>query len=107
MLLILSNTAVSKLYCLCLNPFLDIPTKEKFYVKNLVNKPNQNLNCKSLLYRKIGPMSTEFDKNSSIWSYYSTDHKNYIKKFFEHFSSKLLDPQKSTFGDVILGIKLF
>jgi hypothetical protein len=52
-------------------------------------------------------MSTEFDKNSSKWSYYSTDHKNYIKIFFEHFPFKLLDPQKSTFGDVILGIKLF
>jgi hypothetical protein len=52
-------------------------------------------------------MSTEFDKNSSKWSYYSTDHKNYIEIFFEHFPLKLLDPQKSTFGDVIFGIKLF
>ena len=52
-------------------------------------------------------MSTEFDKNSSKWSYYSTDQKNYIKKIFEHFPSKLLDPQKLTFGDVILGIKIF
>ena len=56
---------------------------------------------------KFLTMSTEFDKNSSKWSYYSTDHKNYIKDFFEPFPSKLLDPQKSTFGDVILGIKLF
>ena len=47
-------------------------------------------------------MSTEFDKNSSKWSYYSTDYKNYIKIFFEHFLSKLLDLQKSLFGDVIL-----
>ena len=37
----------------------------------------------------------------------STDHKNYIKFFFEHFLSKLLDPQRPTFGDVILVIKLF
>ena len=56
---------------------------------------------------KLLTMSMEFDKNSSKWSYYLTDHKNYIKNFFEHFPSKLLDPQKSTFSDVILGIKLF
>ena len=56
---------------------------------------------------KFLTMATELDKNSSKWSYYFTDHKNYIKIFFEHFLSKLLDPQKSTFGDVILGIKLF
>ena len=56
---------------------------------------------------KFLTMSTEFDKNSSNWSYYSPDHKNCIKIFFEHFPSKLLEPQKSTFGDVILGIKLF
>ena len=70
------------------------------------------------LYRSVGPKgseadgkflttSTEFDKNSSKWSYYSTDHKNYIKIFFEHFPSKKLEPQKSTFGDIILEIKLF
>ena len=52
-------------------------------------------------------MSTKFDKNSSKWSYYSTDHKNYIKNFSEHHLSKLLDPQRSTFGDVISGIKPF
>ena len=52
-------------------------------------------------------MSTEFDKNFSKLSYYSTDHKNNINIFFEHSLSKLLDPQKSLFGDVILGIKLF
>ena len=52
-------------------------------------------------------MSTEIDKNSSKWSYDSTDHKNYIKKFFEHFLLKLLDPQKSTFGDIILGTIFF
>ena len=56
---------------------------------------------------KFLTMLTEFDKNSSKWSYSSTDYKNYIKFFFEHFPAKLLDPQKSTFGDVILGIKLF
>ena len=43
---------------------------------------------------KFLTMSTEFDKNSSKWSYYSTDHKNYIKNFFEHFPSKLLDSKK-------------
>ena len=58
-------------------------------------------------HSKFLTMSMEFDKNSSKWSYYSTDHKNYIKIFFEHFLLKLLDLQKSTFGDVILGIKLF
>ena len=58
-------------------------------------------------YAKFLTMSMEFDKNSSKWSYYSTDHKNYIKIFFEHFPWKLLEPQKSTFGDFILGIKLF
>ena len=52
-------------------------------------------------------MSTEFDKNFSKGSYCSTDHKNYIKTFFEHFPSKLLDPQKSRFGDLILGIIFF
>ena len=56
MLLILSNTPISKHYCLCLNPCLDIPTKSKFYVKNLVTKHNKDLNSKSLIYRKIGPM---------------------------------------------------
>ena len=55
MLLILSNTPISKHYCLCLNPCLDIPTKSKFYVKNLVTKHNKDLNSKSLIYRKIGP----------------------------------------------------
>ena len=34
----------------------------------------------------------------------STGHKNYINNFFEHFLSKLLDLQKSLFGDVILEI---
>ena len=58
-------------------------------------------------YGKYFTMSTEFDKNFSKWSYDSTEHKNNIKKFFEHFLSKLLDLQKSLFGDVILGIKLF
>ena len=57
MLLILGNTPISKHHCLCLNPCLDIPTKLKFYVKNLVTKHNLDLNCKSPLYRKIGPMS--------------------------------------------------
>ena len=52
-------------------------------------------------------MSMEFGKNFSKWSYYSTDHKNNIKKFFEHFPSKILDPQKSLFGDVILEIDYF
>ena len=57
MLLILGNTPISKHHCLCLNPCLDIPTKLKFYVKNLVTKHNLDLNCKSPLYRKIGPLS--------------------------------------------------
>ena len=57
MLLILSNTPISKHYCLCLNPCLDIPTKSKFYVKNLVTKHNKDLKSKSLIYRKIGPMA--------------------------------------------------
>ena len=52
---------------------------------------------------KFLTMSTEFEEKPSKLS----DHKNYIKIFFEHLPSKLLDPQKSTFGDVILGIKLF
>ena len=55
MLLILSNTPISKHYCLCLNPCLDFPTKSQFYVKNLVTKHNKDLNSKSLIYRKIGP----------------------------------------------------
>ena len=29
---------------------------------------------------KFFTMSTEFDETSSKWSYYSTDHKNYVKK---------------------------
>ena len=56
MLLVLSNTPISKHHCLCLNSCLDIPTKLKFYVKNLVTKHNLDLNCKSPLYRKIGPL---------------------------------------------------
>ena len=56
MLLILGNTPISKHHCLCLNPCLDIPTKLKFYVKNLVTKHDLDINCKSPLYRKIGPM---------------------------------------------------
>ena len=67
----------------------------------------QSIDVRAGIKCKFLTMSTEFDKNSSKWSYYSTDHKNYIKIFFEHFPSKLLEPQKSTFGDVILGIKLF
>ena len=59
MLLILGNTPISKHHCLCLNPCLDIPTELKFYVKNLVTKHNLDLNCKSPLYRKIGPMNPE------------------------------------------------
>ena len=35
------------------------------------------------------------------------DDKYYIKDFFENFLSKLLDPQKSTFSNVILGIIFF
>ena len=62
---------------------------------------------KGCLYGNSIGKFLEFDKNSSKWSYYSTDHKNYIKHFFGQFLSKLLDPQKSTFGDVILGIKLY
>ena len=34
-------------------------------------------------------------------------NKNYIKNIFEHFLAKLLDPQKSLFGDVILEINYF
>ena len=41
-------------------------------------------------FSKFLTMSTEFDKNFSKWSYYSTDHKNYIKNFFEHFPSKII-----------------
>ena len=55
---------------------------------------------------KFLTMSTEFDKNSSKWSYYSTDHRDYIKKNLKHFLPKLLDQQKSRFSDIILGIKL-
>ena len=63
MLLILGNTPISKHHCLCLNPCLDIPTKLKFYVKNLVTKHNLDLNCKSPLYRKIGPVNNIFTLN--------------------------------------------
>ena len=72
--------------------------------------PKYFSDLKSLQSLDIGKyltMSTEFDKNFSKWSYYSTDHKNNIKKNFEHFLSKLLNLQKSLFGEVILGIKLF
>ena len=71
-----------------------LPKDENVVVDNLLSYGTAD---------KFLTMSTEFDKNSSKWSYYSTDHKDHIK----HFPSKLLDPQKSTFGDVILGIKLF
>ena len=66
MLLILGNTPISKHHCLCLNPCLDIPTKLKFYVKNLVTKHNLDLNCKSPLYRKIGPMSPSLMEPAEI-----------------------------------------
>jgi hypothetical protein len=56
-------------------------------------------------YCKFLTVSTEFDKNPSKLTYYSIGYKNYIQKNFEHFLSKLLDPQKSKFGDVILGVK--
>jgi hypothetical protein len=55
----IGNTPISKHHCLCLNSCLDIPTKLKFYVKNLVTKHNLDLNCKSPLYRKIGPIATK------------------------------------------------
>ena len=58
MLLILGNAPISKHHCLCLNPCLDTPTKSKFYVKNLVTKHNKNINSKSPIYRKIGPMNS-------------------------------------------------
>jgi hypothetical protein len=51
-------------------------------------------------------MSMEFDKNPSKLTYFSIGYKNYIRKIFEHFPLKLLDPQKSKFGDVILGVKV-
>ena len=66
MLLILGNTPISKHHCLCLNPCLDIPTKLKFYVKNLVTKHNLDLNCKSPLYRKIGPVFQNLNHCASI-----------------------------------------
>ena len=56
MLLVLCNTPISKYCCLCLNPCLDIPSKSKFYVKNLVTKHNKDLSSKSPIYRKIGAM---------------------------------------------------
>ena len=63
--------------------------------------------CRPSPSSKFLTLLTEFDENSSKLSYYATDHRNYIKHFFEHFPSKLLDLQKSTFGDVILRINLF
>ena len=54
-----------------------------FYLINVDKK----LTCLDYLPTcKFLTMSTEFDKNSSKWSYYSTDHKNYIKNIFEHFN---------------------
>ena len=55
MLLILSDTLISKHYYLGLNPCFHIPPHSKFYVKNLVSKHNKDHSSKSLLYRKIGP----------------------------------------------------
>ena len=56
---------------------------------------------------KFLTMSTEFDKktlgNEAITPLIT---KNTLKTL-EHFPLKLLDPQKSTFGDIVLGIKLF
>ena len=57
MLLSLSNTLISKHYWMGLNPCLHIPPHSKFYVMNLVSKHIKDLNSKSLLYRKIGPLS--------------------------------------------------
>ena len=68
MLLISSNTPISKLYYLCLNPCLDIPTKSKFYVMNLVTKHNKDLNSKSLIYRKIGPLYVHIMKGHYLFS---------------------------------------
>ena len=70
------------------------------------------------LYRSVGPKGSEADvsfwprqrnliktlQNEAITPLFT---KITLRIFFEHFPSKLLDPQKSTFGDVILGIKLF
>ena len=52
-------------------------------------------------------MSIESDKNFSKWSWYSTDYKNHIENVFENFWSKLLDPQKSIFGDIVFEIYIF
>ena len=68
--------------------------------KNLEFVIRENI-CKFLT------MSTEFDENFSKWSKYSTDNKNCTEKSFEHFGSKLVDPQKSLFGDISLEIKYF
>ena len=45
-------------------------------------------------------MTTKFVKDS-------TDYKNIIENFFEHFRSTLLDPLKSLFGDITLEIDYF
>ena len=55
-------------------------------------------------YCKFLTMSMEFDKNPSKLTYFSIGYKNYIRKFFEHFPLKLLDPQKSKFGFTKVGL---
>ena len=45
---------------------------------------------------KFLTMSTEFDKNFSKWSLYSSDHKNDIENCFEPFSVEVIRPTKIT-----------
>ena len=65
------------------------------FVKNFFDK----FNFKNNSFLKLGLKIVIFLKLSNL--------SERVQIFFEHFLSKLLDPQKLTFGDVILGIKLF
>ena len=55
------------------------------------------------LLSKFLTVSTEFDKHSSKWNYYSTDHII----FFRTFSVKVIRPTNSRICDVFIGIALF
>ena len=60
MLLILSNTPISKHYCLCLNPCLDISTKLKFMLRIL------QLNITAILTAKVY-FTEKFGQSVVVW----------------------------------------
>ena len=70
--------------------FLSLPTNR------IAKKKPYNWKLITLVWPpcKFLTMSMDFDKNSSKWNYYSTDHKNHINFFFWTFSLEVIRPTK-------------